>query len=163
MRRFTVMGFTEAELGFVIAALFAAMAISERSDAENRAAETRALEKQAAAARALERQRDSIASAFKTYRDSVHKRSNKTPRCTEKGEPPGPIAELRVLGRDLYLMQGERLTSSQVVDRLSPWVARSKELACHYLVRTIPTSGVDGPAHSAAVRRLWARFDVDDR
>jgi uncharacterized membrane protein YccC len=153
MRRFTVMGFTEAELGFVIAALFAAIAISERTDTENRAAATRALEKQ----------RDSVALAFKAYRDSVRKRSNKTPRCTEKGEPPGPIAELRVLGRDLYAMQGERLTSSQVIDRLSPWIAKSKDLGCHYLVRTIATSGVDGPAHSAAVRRLWARFDVDDR
>jgi uncharacterized membrane protein YccC len=153
MRRFTVMGFTEAELGFVIAALFAAIAISERTDTENRAAATRALEKQ----------RDSVALAFKAYRDSVRKRSNKTPRCTEKGEPPGPIAELRVLGRDLYAMQGERLTSSQVIDRLSLWIAKSKDLGCHYLVRTIATSGVDGPAHSAAVRRLWARFDVDDR
>ena len=28
MRRFTVMGFTEAELGFVIAAVFAALAVS---------------------------------------------------------------------------------------------------------------------------------------
>src|SRR5262245_56122169 len=153
MRRFTVMGFTEAELGFVLAALFAAVAVSERSDAETREARTRALEKQ----------RDSVALAYKAYRDSVRKRSNKTPRCTEKGESPEPIAELRVLGRDLYSVRGEQLTSAQVFVRLSPWIAKSKSLECHYLVRTIATPGVDGPAHSAAVRRLWSRFDVDDR
>jgi hypothetical protein len=153
MRRFTVMGFTEAELGFVLAALFAALAVSERSDAETREARTRALEEQ----------RDSVALAFKAYRDSVRKRSNKTPRCTEKGESPDPIAELRVLGRDLYSMRGEQLTSAQVFTKLSPWITKSKTLECHYLVRTIATSGVDGPAHSAAVRRLWSRFDVDDR
>ncbi len=153
MRRFTVMGFTEAELGFVLAALFAALAVSERSETDTRAVTTRELEKQ----------RDSVVLAFKTYRDSVHKRSNKTPRCTEKGEPPGPIAELKVLGRDLYSMRGEQMNFAQVQTRLEPWIARSKTLECHYLVRTIPTPGVDGPAHSAAVRRLWSRFDVDDR
>ena len=100
MRRFTVMGFTEAELGFVLAALFAALAVSEQSDAQTREAHTRA----------LEAQRDSVSLAFKAYRDSVRTRSNKSPRCTEKGESPEPIAELRVLGRDLYSMRGEQLT-----------------------------------------------------
>jgi hypothetical protein len=147
------MGFTEAELGFVLAALFAALAVSERSETQSREARTRA----------LEHQRDSVTLAFKAYRDSVRKRSNKTPRCTEKGESPEPIAELRVLGRDLYSMGGERVTSGQVFTKLSSWIDKSKILECHYLVRTIATPGVDGPAHSAAVRRLWSRFDVDDR
>ena len=153
MRRFTVMGFTEAELGFVLAALFAALAISERSDADVRASATRR----------FEAQRDSVALAFKAFRDSVHKRSNKTPRCSEKGEPPDPIAELRILGRDAYGFHAEQLTSAQVFARLSPWIEKSRKLDCHYLVRTTATPGGDGPAHSAAVRRLWSRFDVDDR
>jgi hypothetical protein len=159
MRRFTVMGFTEAELGFVLAGLFAAIAISERSEPDSRAAAARAVAQRDSVAR----QRDSVAKAFQAYRDSVRKRSNKTPRCTEKGEPPDPIAELRILGRDLYSWRGERLSSAQVFDRLSPQIVRSNALGCHYLVRTIATPGVDGPAHSAAVRRLWSRFDVDDR
>jgi len=152
MRRFTVMGFTEAELGFVLAGLFAALAISERSEPDTREDTARAIA-----------QRDSVALEFKAFRDSVRKRSNKTPRCTEKGEPPDPVAELKILGRDLYSLRGERLSSAKVFDRLSPQIARSKALECHYLVRTIATPGVDGPAHSAAVRRLWSRFDVDDR
>jgi hypothetical protein len=153
MRRFTVMGFTEAELGFVLAALFAAIAVSERSETDNRTATTRA----------LEAQRDSIALAFKTYRDSVRKRSNKTPRCSEKGEPPDAIAEVRVVGRDRYVLRGAQVSSAQLFDRLAPWIEKSRTLDCHYLVRTIATPGVDGPAHSAAIRRLWSRFDVDDR
>ena len=156
MRRFTVMGFTEAELGFVLAALFAAIAISERSETDSRPDATQEL-------RETQKQRDSVAQAFKAYRDSVHKRSNKTPRCTEKGEPPAPIAELRILGRDLYSMRGEQMNFAQVQIKLEPWITRSKMLECHYLVRTIPTPRVDGPAHSAAVRKLWGRFDVDDR
>jgi hypothetical protein len=30
-------------------------------------------------------------------------------------------------------------------------------------VRTIATSGVDGPDHSIAIGKLWTRFDVTER
>jgi len=57
MRRFTVMGFTEAELGFVIAAVFAALSVSVIKD---RVPSTELL----AENRRLATQRDSVASAF---------------------------------------------------------------------------------------------------
>jgi hypothetical protein len=157
MRRFTVMGFTEAELGFVLAAVFAALAVSAIND---RAHQESALE---TTNRTLRAERDSLAGALKAFRDSLPKRSNKTPRCTEKGEPADPVADLRIVGRDAYVMNGQRLTFADLQTRLAPQVERSKSLGCHYLVRTRATSGVDGPLHSAAVRRLWALFDVDDR
>ena len=156
MRRFTVMGFTEAELGFVLAAVFAALAASAlapQQSAANLAAKNDTLSKKY----------DSVSTAFAAYRDSVRKKSNKTPRCTEKGEPADPIADIRILGRDTYDVGGERMTFRALETRLAPQIERSTTLGCHYLVRTIATRGVDGPDHSAAVVKLWARFDVSER
>jgi hypothetical protein len=156
MRRFTVMGFTEAELGFVIAAVFAALAVSGLSSqpsAQGLQAKTDSLTKRV----------DSVTRAFEAYRDSVHKKSNKTPRCSEKGESPDPIADLRVVGRNAYVLGGDTIGFKEVEQRLAPQIQRSASLGCRYLVRTIATPGVDGPDHSAAVSRLWSHFDVNER
>jgi hypothetical protein len=156
MRRFTVMGFTEAELGFVLAAVFAALAVSAlvpQQGTVNLAAKNDT----------LTRKYDSVSTAFATYRDSVRKKSNKTPRCSEKGEPADPIADIRIRGRDSYELSGERMTFRNLETRLAPQIDRSTALGCRYLVRTIATRGVDGPDHSAAVVKLWARFDVSER
>jgi hypothetical protein len=161
-RRFTVMGFTEAELGFVLAAVFAVLAVSGLSaqPRENLAAKNDTLSHRADS---LARRADSVAAAFAAFRDSVHKKSNKIPRCSEKGESADAIAEFRILGRDAYDLRGERLTFHEVETRFAPQLARSAELGCRYLVRTIATRGVDGPDHSAAIGKLWARFDVSER
>ena len=42
-------------------------------------------------------------------------------------------------------------------------VVSSGGLGCRYLVRTVATPGVDGPDHSAAVAKLWTKFDVSER
>ena len=156
MRRFTVMGFTEAELGFVLAALFAALAVS------GLAAQS-APQDLAAKNDTLSRKYDSVTTAFAAYRDSVRKKSNKTPRCSEKGEPAAAIAELRILGRDRYELAGRQMSFNEVATRLAPQIDRSNELGCRYLVRTIATRGVDGPDHSIAIGKLWGRFDVSER
>jgi cell division protein FtsB len=163
MRRFTVMGFTEAELGFVLAAVFAALAASAlapQANAVNLAAKNDTL---SAKNDTLSKKYDSVSTAFAAYRDSVRKKSNKTPRCSEKGEPADPIADLRILGRNSYGIGGERLSLRGLEARLAPQIERSITLGCHYLVRTIATPGVDSPDHSAAVVKLWARFDVSER
>jgi hypothetical protein len=156
LRRFTVMGFTEAELGFVLAAVFAALAVSALTPQQEAVSLV-------AKNDTLARRYDSVSTAFAAYRDSVRKKSNKTPRCSEKGEPADPIADVRILGRDAYELRGERVTFRGLETRLAPQIDRSSSLGCHYLVRTIATRGVDGPDHSAAVVKLWARFDVSER
>ena len=163
MRRFTVMGFTEAELGFVLAAVFAALAASAlapQQNAVNLAARNDTL---TAKNDTLSKKYDSVSTAFAAYRDSVRKKSNKTPRCSEKGEPADAIADVRILGRNAYEIRGERLTFRALETRLAPQIERSNALGCRYLVRTIATPGVDSPDHSAAVVKLWARFDVSER
>ena len=162
-RRFTVMGFTEAELGFVLAAVFAALAASALTPQQSAA--TLAARNDTLSARndTLNKKYDSVSTAFAAYRDSVRKKSNKTPRCSEKGEPADAIADVRILGRNAYEIRGERLTFRALEVRLAPQIDRSAALGCRYLVRTIATPGVDGPDHSAAVVKLWARFDVSER
>lgn len=163
MKRFTVMGFTEAELGFVVAAALAALVAA--SDTERAQLEAAAAQQQAALARA-ERLRDSLASVsrmFAAYRDSVGKRSNKTPACSEKGEPAGAAADIMLLGRDRFLYQGERVSFSDLETRLDSLIQRSRRLGCRYLIRTHAVHGVDGPETAAAARRIRTYFDVDER
>jgi hypothetical protein len=155
-RRFTVMGFTEAELGFVLAAVFAALAVSGLTAQDSTA-------KLAAKNDTLARKYDSVSTEFLAFRDSVRKKSNKTPRCSEKGEPADAIADLRIVGRDAYALGGERLTFRDLTSRFAAQIDRSAQLGCRYLVRTTATPGVDGPDHSAAVAKLWMRFDVSER
>lgn len=161
MRRFTVMGFTEAELGFVVAAAFAGMAVMAGRDApKNRDTRVEA-ERAHAQVDSLRRALDIANARLAAYHNSAPKQSNKTPRCTEKGEPPDPVADLLLLGRDTYGYQGEHLSFDELKSRLSAPIERSLSLGCHYLVRTHAVSGVDGPATMTAAWRLWSVFDVD--
>ena len=67
------------------------------------------------------------------------------------------------MGRDAYEIGSERLTYKDLTSRFAAQIDRSAQLGCRYLVRTVATRGVDGPDHSAAVAKLWARFDVSER
>ena len=156
MRRFTVMGFTEAELGFVLAAVFAAMAVAGLSAQQTH-------DTVVAKSDTLQKKYDSVSAAFTAYRDSVRKKSNKTPRCSEKGQSAAAIADLRIVGRDGYELDGQRLSFAEIEARFAPQIATSTSLGCRFLVRTIATSGVDGPDHSIAIGKLWTRFDVTER
>ena len=143
----------------MLAAVFAALAASalaplaQQQNAVNLAAKNDTLSKKY----------DSVSTAFAAYRDSVRKKSNKTPRCSEKGEPADAIADVRILGRNAYGIRRRATDLPRLEARLAPQIERSIALGCHYLVRTIATPGVDGPDHSAAVVKLWARFDVSER
>lgn len=171
MRRFTIIGFTEAELGFVLAALFIAVAV------------TTIHERDASAANVVEQQSvtDSLVAAAAAARDTVGQLrtqsallgdsivaleariSTKVPQCWEKGEPAGAIAELDVLGANRFRLNGEALTIDGVRARLERFIARSDSLGCRYIVRARPTSGIDAVQQSAAVWELRRDFDVNDR
>lgn len=171
MRRFTIIGFTEAELGFVLAALFIAIAV------------TAVHERDASATSIVEQQSmtDSLVAAADAARDTVGqlraqstllsdsidaleaKISTKVPQCWEKGEPAGAIAEVDVLGANRFRLNGEAVTIDGVRARLASFIARSDSLGCRYIVRARPTSGIDAVQQSAAVWELRRHFDVNDR
>jgi hypothetical protein len=159
-RRFTVLGFTEAELGFVLAATFAAFGVAYSAPESSAQAQ---LARADSAYKSAAKSRDSIETALRSLRDSLHKKSNLTPPCYEKGEPRGAIAELTVVGRDRYVMNGETMAFSDLETRLAPQIARSASLACKYHVIARARAGVDAPVHSAAMSRLKSRFYVDER
>jgi hypothetical protein len=170
MKRFTVMGFTEAELGFVLAALFAALVASTLTDTQQ------VVDGEIAKVTAATAERDSLRLELETYRDSTsaqigrlrdslnaQKRSTKTPNCWERGEPRSSIAELAVLGANLYQHRGQAVDIQTIRRDLAAQIARSRQLECRYSVRARPTEGVGSREHSAAVARLREHFDVNDR
>lgn len=171
MRRFTIMGFTEAELGFVLAALFIAVAIAAINE---RDASASSVAQQLSAADSLrtevEHMSDSLArlrSSSIILRDSLQaleaRISTKIPQCWEKGEQQAPIADVTVLGANRFEMNGETVTIDGVRERLASFLAKSDSLDCRFVVRARPTRGIDAVQQSAAVWQLRRYFDVNDR
>lgn len=174
MRRFTIMGFTEAELGFVLAALFIAVAITaihERDVSEAAAQELLGTVIDVDSLRAAEAAAQDTVGELRerevALRDSIAalnaKISTKVPQCWEKGETTTVIADLDVLGANRFRMNGATLNIDQVRDRLASLIARGDSLGCRYIVRARPTAGIDAVQQSDAVWRLRRYFDVNDR
>jgi hypothetical protein len=171
MKRFTIIGFTEAELGFVLAALFIAIAVTTIHERDASAASV--ADRQAAA--------DSLGAVADAARDTVGmlrhrttllndsitaleaKISTKVPQCWEKGEPATAVAEVDVLGANRFRLNGEEVGMGGVQARLAAFIARGDSLGCRYVVRARPTAGIDGVQQSAAVWALRRHFDVNDR
>ena len=166
-RKFTVMGFTEAELGFILAAFFAALGVGYQQES------AKALEKASAAAAKLHAEiarGDSARAQLDTLRrrheyllDSIGRKSNLTPRCAEKGEPDVPVAQITVLAADLYLTGGAEMTFADLKQRLSVQIRRQRELGCLYSVQILAVRGVDATAFSAATRQVRSVFYADLR
>lgn len=165
------MGFTEAELGFVLAALFIAVAISAIHERE---ASASSVEEQLSATDSLRAQvetmRDTLAnlrSSSIILRDSLAaleaRISTKVPQCWEKGEQRAAIADVAVLGANRFRMNGETVTIDGVRERLASFIAIADSLDCRFVVRARPTAGVDARQQSDAVWRLRRWFDVNDR
>src|SRR5688500_12595434 len=108
----TVLGFTAAEVGFVLAliflALFVAASASTTQDkpttAENPVVIPQdSLERLATRLGALERRGDSLQAQLDA---AAKKRSNLTPPCTELGLAAGPIGDVVILGSDAFSVNG---------------------------------------------------------
>jgi hypothetical protein len=158
-RKFTVMGFTEAELGFVLAAFFAAVGVAyqvQREEALTQLEQNEVTTKDAIA------QRDSALHRLDSIRGLYEKtgKSNLTPVCTEKGEPDRSIAEITVLSADSYSLGGIEMTFGELLQQLQAQVTRQTRLGCRYHVRVVPIQGVDAPVYSQATRRLRSLFYV---
>lgn len=164
MRRFTIMGFTEAELGFVLAALFIAVAVAA---VEERDAQAAGIETEQSAADSLRAELAAARDSSAALRDSLSvledKISTKVPQCWERGERSDAIADLAVLGADRYAMNGDTLSLDGVRARLAAFIARGEALNCRFVVRARPTSGIDAVQQSVAVWQLRRYFDVNDR
>jgi hypothetical protein len=171
MRRFTIMGFTEAELGFVLAALFIAVAIAAINERDASAVSVDQHETAADSLRAeMIAMRDSVArlrNSSTILRDSLEaleaRISTKVPQCWEKGQQSAPIAEVAVLGANRFRMNGATVDIDGIRERLARFITVADSLDCRFVVRARPTSGIDAVQQSAAVWQLRRYFDVNDR
>jgi hypothetical protein len=140
MSRFSVLGFTEAELGFVIASLFVAVAAFQANT-------TRAVQEE------LEATRDSLTVA----RDSLNRLaaegegvSHLTPYCSERGETDQSIATIIISAADRYVIDGDTLSAEGVRTRLASFVETSQEKGCRFGIELIYGDGLSLPAWLAA-------------
>jgi hypothetical protein len=163
MRRgkpFAVMGFTEAEFGFVLAATFAAFAyaivVQARGSAERHLASIEAQMD------SLRKRNAELEKRFAALRDSVNKTSNRTPYCDEKGEPPAPVAMLVAYGRDSVQTAQGILSVAQVLLQLDTVRQRGLRLGCRYTVALRPSARVGSPDYIRIRNRLRQRFNVID-
>jgi hypothetical protein len=171
MRRFTIMGFTEAELGFVLAALFIAVAVAAINERDASAVSVDQYETAADSLRAeMIAWRDSVArlrNSSTILRDSLEaleaRISTKVPQCWEKGQQQAPIADVAVLGANRFRMNGATVDIDGIRERLASFIAVADSLDCRFVVRARPTSGIDAVQQSAAVWQLRRYFDVNDR
>ncbi len=164
MKRFTVMGFTEAEVGFVVAALFAAIAVASLNDSHGASQEIKELQsKLERTQQDLQRAKEALAKAEKELVGLRKKESTKVPQCWEKGQPREPIADVTVVGDNQYEMLGMVVTIDGVAQMLAAKISLGSTLGCRFVLRARPIPGVDAIAQSTAVWRLRRFFDVDDR
>lgn len=171
MRRFTIMGFTEAELGFVLAALFIAVAIAAINE---RDATAGTVDQYETVADSLEAERQALRDTVGVLRDTVSvlsdslaileaRISTKVPQCWEKGQQREAIADVAVLGANRFRMNGATVDINGIRERLASFIAVADSLDCRFVVRARPTSGIDAVQQSAAVWQLRRYFDVNDR
>ncbi|MGH7444658.1 MAG: hypothetical protein ACREKM_07265, partial [Longimicrobiales bacterium] len=155
MKRFTIMGFTEAELGFVLAALFIAVAVAAVRERDANAAGIAA---QQGVVDSLRHEVAALGDSTRQLRDSItvleEKISTKVPQCWERGEQSAAIADLDVLGANRYALNGDTLTIDGVRAELAAFIERAEALDCRFVVRARPTSGIDAVQQSAAVWQL---------
>lgn len=152
-RRFTVMGFTEAELGFALAAFFVAVGVGflqQKTDVEQRE-------------QLVQIENDSLRALIDSLEARLAMRSRLTPPCSEKGESGQPVASLLIRDGDLYELDGDLIGFAEVRDRLASPIARSKRLGCRYTVEVVATAGVEAPLFSRATGRLRSLFYVRER
>jgi hypothetical protein len=156
------MGFTEAELGFALAAFFVAVGVGFLQQKAEAEVHTRDIIAENEQLRAENKQLRAENERLRALSDSLQKKSNLTPPCSEKGEPKTPIARLRILDAERYGFEMEELDFDGVQARLATQIARSKTKGCRYNVEVVAMSGVDAPQHSRATGRLKSLFYVSE-
>jgi hypothetical protein len=149
MARSSIMGFTEAELGFVLAAVFVALAGHEIS--ERRVVTTSAVTVSDTLAKENKRLRATL--------DSLRRLSSKlTPPCTERGEANASVARLFVTSASTYVLRGDTLSVTGVRDRLKAAIDRSAQLGCRYYVDVVPAARLSAQDLIRATRPLEGTF-----
>jgi hypothetical protein len=178
--RFSIIGFTEAELGFIAAILlFAAFAAKSRPAVPNSAPgiisadQWKSIERRLADAAAM---KSEIAELKRGREEQVREnlllqaelnrerslRSRQKPSCVEKGIARGFIAEVEIAGANLFVVDGGGSDLAGVLRKLSPQLGQAKAAGCVQSIRVGYGGGVSLDDYLAARSKLARDFYVDD-
>lgn len=165
-QRQTVIGFTEAELGFfLVFAMLLLFLVTRRpvfatagpTDSVTVATHTLdSLQRQANAANTVQQQRDSLRQRLAELGDTG-KRSRMTPSCKEKGLATGPLFDATVRGIDDFELGGDRLDAASIRQRFSAELARSAAAGCRHTARLFYAPGLSADMLQSGMQHL-ARF-----
>jgi hypothetical protein len=158
--RSAVMGFTEAELGFVLAALFIAVAGSAlakvRTEQEQSAKivvpDTTALVNKLQLLRAENAQ-------LRNENDELRAlTSQMTPSCDERGETRESVARVTVTSANGYLLQNAAMPADSIFARLSFWIEKSRAKRCRFYIDVLPRPELSANDFIQASNRLSRHF-----
>lgn len=157
----TIIGFTEAELGLVLAVVFLVLwVVGNRPIAKAQEPPVAVVTKDSAdrlAARA-----DSLAAMNEVLEltlDSLRpKRSRMAPSCTEVRVANGPLLTVRVEGSNTYVVEGKSYTWAQLLEFTSLARAAAVHAKCRQQIRVTTDPDISAEAYNRALRRLRGQF-----
>jgi hypothetical protein len=145
MARFTVLGFTEAELGFTLAALFVALSGYQIVEA------TGSADVAAQATDSVRVMQDQLAVAKQEIDSLKRLTSRLTPYCSERGETSANIARVTVVSATRYRIDRiegvaepprVEVPLSGLTERLSGWLEIGKAKRCRFGIEVVPGAGL---------------------
>lgn len=156
--RSAVMGFTEAELGFILAALFIAVAGSAlakvRVEQQSRPAP--------ADTTALVRQIDLLKSENTQLRDENNElralTSQMTPSCDERGETRESVARVTVTSANGYVLDNRGMPADSVFAKLGFWIEKARAKRCRFYIDVLPRAELSANDFIQASNRLSRHF-----
>jgi hypothetical protein len=159
--RQSVIGFTEAELGLVLAvvglSLWASITPRTPGTVEIRSEELDSLRRAAAEAVHARGTLDSLREVV----DKMPGRSNQTPTCVEKGFATRVIADIRIVDANEFVVEEARLSMDELLDRLAGPLAYARENECRHSVRVHVESNVSPESFTAAFKAIRVRFNTE--
>lgn len=167
--RFSIIGFTEAELGFVSAILlFAALSARPHPGVQRgskllpptRAVSLKDFEMLQNQCKQLARENSNLRSRMDRR---SHLRSRQKPSCVELKVEKSFIADLQVFATNSFQVNGQLYNLDELLKKLGPEMGKAKEKDCVQSVRASPNSRVSSNDYVRAVNSLQRYFYVDSR
>jgi hypothetical protein len=145
-----IIGFTEAELGLVIAVLFIAVAIWKNPLEEPQPAKTTAvkpdpryLQSKLDAERIHTRElEDKLRHLQLAAKDNKDLRSRQKPTCKEKGVASGDLLNAVVLGPDRFQVGQNTYDLGQLLKSVAPDMEAAKQAGCLHTIRIYYAKGI---------------------
>jgi hypothetical protein len=170
--RFSIIGFTEAELGFIVAILlFAAMSSHRVAIAKPASRPTPAVSRkdfenlkrkysELALSNAEEIQKNL---ALQRELDKQSKlRSRQKPTCKELNIAQGSVGEVEVTGIDRFQLEGKTFDMDGLLQHFAPELKQAQDAGCVQTIRVMPGANISTPDYVRARNTLGQRFYASD-